>query len=289
MGRVAILGLGLMGGSLGLALRRGGAAPRVYGYARREETRRQALARGVADRVFEDPAEAVRGVETAVLCVPVLAIPELARRCTGAFDRGCVVTDVGSTKAELVREMDRVLRDSPAEFVGSHPIAGSEASGIEASRADLYEGAVVVVTPSPGREHAAARVVSLWESVGARTVILEAGEHDRCIARTSHLPHLVAAMLVSSVDRDGCETVRDLLGKGFRDTTRIAGGSEEIWHDVVRSNRAAVRDELEAFGAVLDRVRRMIEQEDFEGIRAFLAEAGKRRRELNGTGERSSA
>ena len=149
METIAILGTGLMGSSLGLALRKRGAPVRIHAYARRPATREAALNLGIADAVFSDPAEAVRGADIVVLCVPVLTIPKLAKACRAGLKPGVILTDVGSTKACLNKLMAEALAGTGAEFIGSHPICGSEQQGIEAGNADLYEGAMTVVTPPP--------------------------------------------------------------------------------------------------------------------------------------------
>jgi len=315
MKKLAIIGLGLMGGSLGLAVKRRGLVESVCGYARREENRRSALKRGVVDSVFDSAEAAVRDADFVVFCVPVLAIAGLASVCKAHFSNNCVVTDVGSTKANLVSELTPLFKDIPVTFVGSHPIAGSEQSGLDAARADLYDGSVVVVTaeagggaargqrsrrwrdkskacPAPSgvrdqgiedREGSAvAMVAEFWEGLGAEVVVMDPAEHDRIIARTSHLPHLIAAMLVSSVHRDGGDQIRKFCGTGFYDTTRIAGGSEKIWHDIVKSNRSCVSRELGEFREVFDHVKAMIDKGDFDGVRHFLAESRRFRQRFSG-------
>ena len=169
--RVAILGLGLMGGSLGLALRRMPNAPTVCGYARRAATRKLAVKIGAVDEVFATPQDAVRLADIVVICTPVLSIPVLAKACIPALLPTAIVTDVGSTKAQLTSQMASLH----VRFIGSHPIAGSEASGLEASRADLYSGTVVILTP-PGAvdRRAMACLSAMWRSVGARTITIPA-------------------------------------------------------------------------------------------------------------------
>jgi len=280
MKKLTILGLGLMGGSLGLAAKKKKVARVVCGYARREETRREALKRGVVDQVAETPQEAIKGADMVVLCLPVLSIPEIASICLPCFEENCVVTDVGSTKSEIVAQMDKLLRNSKAVFVGSHPIAGSEETGLAAARVDLYEGAAVVVTPVGSKiDKAATAVRRMWEGVGSRVFIMNPNDHDKAIARTSHLPHLAASMLVGTVYRDGNEAWR-LCGTGFRDTTRIAGGSEDLWHDIVKSNRKAVLHELNEFDKILQKVSAMIKKEDFAGLRTFLADNREKRQKF---------
>lgn len=283
MKTIAIVGLGLMGGSLGLAVKRHRLAGAVHGYARRPANRRLALKMGAVDKVWATPEEAVRDADLVVFCLPVLTIPVVLKRCRRFLKPGCVVTDVGSTKAELVRACRRILAHTPAVYVGSHPLAGSEQNGIQAATADLYKGAITVVTPvSAARQErsAVAAVRKLWGGVGARVIAFSPAEHDRLIARTSHLPHLVAAMLVSRLSQVSGKA-DDLCGPGFRDATRIAAGSEDIWHDILKTNRGSVGQELDALARVLSRVRTMIRRKDFEGLRRFLADSRAKRRALN--------
>ena len=267
---VSILGLGLMGGSLGLALRERGLA-RVTGYARRESTRRAAVRGRIVDVCHATPADAVRDADVAVFCTPVLTIPALIRECRDAFRPGCVVTDVGSTKANVQEKAEEALVGSRAVFVGSHPMAGSEKSGLEAARADLYDGAVTAVTQGAGADGAAVdRICRLWWGVGARVVRLAAAEHDALVARTSHLPHLLAALLVKVAGRDRTDEVKAFCGAGFRDATRIAAGSPDMWHDIVKTNHAALIEELRVFGKELDALASMLEQRDYDRVKALL-------------------
>ena len=277
---VAIIGLGLMGGSLGLALRERRVA-RVTGYARRPDTRHLATDGGFVDVCADSPAAAVADADIAVFCTPVLTIPSLIAECREAFRAGCVVTDVGSTKAMVQREAATALAGSRAVFVGSHPMAGSEKSGLDAARADLYDGAIAAVTP--GSDNAATeRVCRLWQAVGSRVVRLEAAEHDALVARTSHLPHLVASLLVSVAGRDPAAAASPFCGPGFRDTTRVAAGSPELWHDIVKSNRDALLTELKILDTELGALTAMLEHGDYEGIKTLLAKGRALRARLVG-------
>lgn len=286
MNRVALMGLGLMGGSLGLALKARGFAGTITAYARRAETRQAALNRGIADAVFDDPAEAVNDVDLAIYCTPILTIPDLIRASLPGLKPGAILTDVGSTKAALCREAATIVEGSGAVFVGSHPVAGSEQQGIEAARANLYEGALVVVTPNqmPEREATDApvtRVKNFWSSLGALVSVVKAEEHDQLMARTSHLPHVVASILAATVGRDEAyPTVGLFCGTGFRDTSRVAEGSPDVWHDIIRTNAQAVVDELKSFRGALDRMVSDMERGDFEAAKAFLADAKEARRKL---------
>ncbi|MFC1497026.1 prephenate dehydrogenase [Verrucomicrobiota bacterium] len=281
MKRLAIIGLGLMGGSLGLAVKKKGLAESVCGYARREENRRDALKQGVVDSVCDRPEDAVKDADLVIFCVPVLVIPELVKICKSSLMDKCVVTDVGSTKAHVVSEVSALLGDSAAEFIGSHPMAGSDQNGLDAARMDLYNDAMVVITPSGSVDaETVTKVKEFWQSLGAEVVSMDPEKHDSIIARTSHLPHLVASMLVSNLVRDNDQEICRFCGSGFRDTTRIAGGSEDIWHDIVKTNKFSVGRELEELGKILKRVKAMIDKDDFDGVRRFLAECRHVRRGL---------
>ncbi len=280
---VAIIGMGLMGGSLGLALRARGVA--VHGYARRPEARAQALAGGFVDTVHETASAAVAGADLVVLCTPVLTMPALAREIRDSLKPGCIVTDVGSTKQWLDDELQEALDGSGAVYVGSHPMAGSEKVGMEAARADLYAGACVIITSDArSRDADVDRLHRFWKSVGASVTVMTPEIHDRMVARTSHLPHLVAALLVATVDRDD-QQVFPFCGPGFRDTTRIAAGSEDVWHDIVKSNATAIRDELDNMRAGIDRLTAMIAAGDFEAVRALLADCRQQREAFRNHGQ----
>lgn len=281
---VAIIGMGLMGGSLGLALRVRGVA--VRGYARRAAARQQALAGGFVDTVYDSASAAVAGADLVVLCTPVLTMPALAREIRAALKPGCIVTDVGSTKQWLDGDLQAALAGSGAVYVGSHPMAGSEKVGMEAARADLYEGACVLVTPGgdPPAMAAGDALRRLWETVGAEVTFITPEAHDRLVARTSHLPHLMAALLVEAVNREG-DWVRGFCGPGFRDTTRIAAGSEDIWHDIVKSNATAIRDELDVLRAGIDDLCGLMDAGDFEAVRAWLADCRRKRETFRNHGQ----
>jgi prephenate dehydrogenase len=282
--RVAILGLGLMGGSLGAALKARGFAGTVTAFARREATRAQALARGFVDAVYEQPAGAVEGADTVVCCVPILSIPAVIAGCRGGLRPGCVVTDVGSTKQALIGPVAQALAGSGAHFVGSHPIAGSERQGIEAASPDLYQGATVVITPDRPEAEGLDAVRRLWAAVGAHGVVMEPGRHDRLLARTSHLPHLAASALALTVGRGGnAGAAAPFCGTGFRDTTRVAEGSPDVWLDIVRTNRLEVVRELKAYRGEIENLMRHLEAEDFDAVYAFL-EQGKTLREMLAAG-----
>ena len=275
MKTIALMGLGLMGSSLGLALKKRGADVNIHAYARRAETRDAALALGAADAVFSDPSEAVKDADLIVFCVPILTIPELAKACLSGLKRGAILTDVGSTKAELSVSMGELLAGTGAVFVGSHPICGSERQGIMAGNAELYEGALTVVTPTANVvEEAVCEVSNLWENAGSTIRVMTPKVHDEILAATSHLPHVIATALVGCVN-DGL-----FCGTGFRDTTRIADGSPEVWSDVVRTNAPALKAALKTFRKRLDEVDALVEAGDGEKLTEWFTAARDHRKDL---------
>ena len=276
---ISIIGLGLMGASLALALRKRGYTGRLVAYARKEATRSEALARGIVDEAFDNPDLAVKEASLVVLCIPVRACADLAAELATMLTPGTLVTDVGSTKGWICRQMSGLL--PPGVFVGSHPIAGSEKQGMEAASADLYEDALTVVaSPLDVPEEAAERVVSLWTSAGARICRMEADDHDRLLARTSHLPHVAAAALAKAIGRDSAQTVGAFCGTGFYDSTRVASGSIDMWHDILMTNAPAVAEELRAFKIAVERVYDDLQAGRLDDVTQFLERARDARAEL---------
>ncbi len=273
---IAILGIGLMGASLSLGLKKRDFTGRILGYARREQTRLQALESGVVDEVFDDPTEAVREADIVVVCVPIWTIAKLAKQIVPALKPGAVVTDVGSTKSELLKIMAPLFKDSGAHFVGSHPIAGSEKTGIEAGDPNLYQGRLTVVCPSEG----ASAISNLWKSVGSEVVEMSPEQHDAMLASTSHLPHMVAAALARSVANGDPEKKADFCGTGFKDTTRVASGSADMWVDIIDTNRAALESELDRFHEELQGLIKILRAGNGDDIRNWLEDAAADRNQI---------
>ncbi len=278
---ISILGLGLMGGSLGLALKKFAPSIRVAGYARREETRVSAISLGAVDEAFPDPVEAARGAGIVIACVPVQTIPRIVRAAIPGLSPGAVMTDVGSTKAKLCAELSAEVSDAGGRFVGAHPIAGSELQGLDAARADLYRGAVVIVTPGENEKDQAALVSRMWATMGATVVSMRPEEHDRMLAKTSHLPHMVAVTLAASVAQGGeFENKSVFCGPGFHDTTRVAAGSPQVWLDILRTNQEGVYRELASFRDHLDQVLSWLDEKDFDALDSFLKASKKAKERL---------
>ncbi len=279
LGKVALLGVGLLGGSLGRALRQRGHAREVVGFARRAETIKECDLAGATDRTTLDLADAVQGADLVVLGTPLGEMAAMARRILPSVPPNAIVTDVGSVKASVVSELEPLLAARGVAFVGSHPMAGGEKSGVLASRSDLFEGATCVITPTAHTvPEALARVRSLWEGVGARVLLLTPEAHDTLVSRSSHLPHIVAAELARFVldPRQPAEQ-RDLCATGFRSTTRIASGSPEMWRDICLANRDAVRRALSDHRDGLLTFENLLAAGDGPGLLEYFSQAKERR------------
>jgi prephenate dehydrogenase len=275
---VTIVGMGLIGGSLGMALREKQVAGRVVGVARRQEAAEKAVALGAADVGSTDPASAAAEAELVVFAVPLLAIPVLAGVVAGGLSPGTIVSDVGSTKAYLESVLPPLL-PARVEYVGGHPMAGSERAGIRHARPDLFAGATYVLTrPAATSAAALERVAAMVMRIGAVSLEMSAGEHDRVVARTSHLPHAAAAALAATAGAALPHgLVSSLAAGGFRDTTRVAGSPPEVWADICLTNADAILGALQDFDERLQGLRRAVSERDGPAIRAFF-EAGREAR-----------
>lgn len=258
--KITLVGVGLLGGSLGLALRRRKLAKEIAGYVRREASIKDCERAKATDYATTDLLAAVSGADLIVLCTPLAQMKSLVKQMLPALKRGAIVTDVGSVKGSVVKDVEALVHKAGAHFVGSHPMAGGEKQGVLASRADLFECAICVVTPTRKTNPAALRKVgALWKDVGARLLRTSPDEHDVLVSRSSHLPHLVAAMLVNLVlDPKLPKEQAKLCATGFRDTTRIASGSPEMWRDILLANRAALRVTLDQFVRELQHVQALL-------------------------------
>jgi prephenate dehydrogenase len=269
--QLSIVGVGLLGGSVAKAARSGGLARRIVGVGRDPERLRPAVDDGTLDTAVTDLEAGVREADVILLAAPVLAIEGLLERVWGAAANGALITDVGSTKRNIVRAAERLAVTRPLGFVGSHPLAGSEQAGYRVARADLFRGATVVVTPTEKTELAALKTTTeLWEALGARVTSLDPETHDRTVAAISHLPHLIACALVDGAGRVEPGAL-ELAARGFRDTTRIAGGDPDMWTEIFLANRDALTAGIEAFRQALGDLQRVIDSGRADALRAELA------------------
>ncbi len=282
--RTAIIGIGLIGGSFALAAKRAGIVETVVGVARSDETLQAALEIGAADEVTTDPAQAVRGADLVYIAVPVGATRSVFEQIRDVLEPGALVTDAGSTKREVMQAAAELLPDQVA-FIGGHPMAGSEQSGVRAARADLFEGAAYYLTPSEATtQDELDHMLALVRVLGARPDVKAADYHDRLMAATSHLPHLAAAALAGTVHRltSGHKELGNFLGTGFTDTTRLAEGSPEIWRDILMSNADNLGDSVEELIAALQALAAALHEADSDACERLLIEARQARRRLTG-------
>jgi prephenate dehydrogenase len=265
---LTIVGVGLIGGSVALAAKRRGLAKCVIGAGRHQERLARALTLGAIDKAYTDVNAAVHQSELAVFCTPVDQIAEQVLAAAAGCSPTTVLTDAGSTKAQIVRKVESQMAGDKA-FVGSHPLAGSEKSGVEHADASLFEGRLTIVTQTP-RTNARAleRVKEFWQGLGSRTCLMDPEEHDRALALTSHLPHLVASALAGILPRE----LHKLTATGFQDTTRVAMGDPSIWTAIFSQNPAALLEALQRLERRLDEFRVALSDADLAALDALLAQ-----------------
>ena len=269
--QLAIVGVGLLGGSVAKAARLGGLAHRIVGIGRDAGRLRPALDDGTLDLAVTELDAGVREADFVLLAAPVLTIEGLLERVWRAAPDGALITDVGSTKRNIVRAAERLAATRSLSFVGSHPLAGSEQAGYRVARADLFRGATVVVTPTEATELGALKkTTEFWEALGARVSSLDPETHDRTVAAISHLPHLIACALVDGAARVEPSAL-ELAARGFRDTTRIAAGDPDMWTEIFLANRDALSATVEAFREALADLQRTIDAGQADALRAVLA------------------
>jgi prephenate dehydrogenase len=282
LGTVTIFGMGLIGGSIGLALRARRLAARVVGIGRSLERLQTAIERGAADAVTTDLAEGLADADVVILCSTVSHILATIPDALRLLPPGAVLTDVGSTKEQIV-----LAAGGAPYFVGGHPMAGSERAGIEAATATLFEKATWAVTPHPTNDPDAVRTVqALAEVLGANVLVVPPATHDAMVAITSHLPHVLSSALMRQARATAAEH-RDtprLAAGGFADMTRIAASSPEIWRDICLSNRGAVLAALRAYRAELDVIEQAVADSDAAAIESFFAAGADAKRSWPGRG-----
>ena len=271
---ITVIAPGLLGVSILHSLRRKSPDIKLKAYARREESRLIISGERLADEVYANAADACRDSDLIILCTPINAMADIARQILPVLKAGAVVTDVGSVKAPVHAALSPILKGK-AHWIGSHPMAGGENSGIEAAREDLFAKAITVLTPTPDANGDALHKLRVfWELLGSKTITLTPEIHDSYVAQISHLPHLLAAVLVNSVAPESLQVV----GPGFRDSTRIAAGPPDMWVDILAANNRAVISALKKLQAELAATLALLEQADHAGLRDFLATAAKKRR-----------
>ena len=278
--KITIVGVGLLGGSIGLAVKRRKLAREVAGFVRRSASLKDCEKAGAVDYATTDLLATVSSADLVILCTPLAQMRPLAKQFLPALKRGAIITDVGSVKAGVVRELESLIQKSGAHFVGSHPMAGAEKTGVAAARENLFESAVCVLTPTKKSNAAAVRKLEqFWKSLGARVLKLDAVQHDLLVGRSSHLPHVVAATLANLVlNPANPKTQEALCATGFRDTTRIASGSPEMWRDIALANRKNLAKSVDGFISELQKLQRILKKPDAKAV-AKIFETAKLRRD----------
>ena len=277
--KITIIGVGLLGGSIGLAVKRRRLAREVAGFVRRRASLKDCEKAGAVDFATTDLLMAVSGADLVIFCTPLSQMRSRVVEMLPALKRNAIVTDVGSVKAGVVRELESLVEKSGAHFVGSHPMAGAEKTGVLASRADLFVDAICVLTPTKKSNAAAVRKLeAFWKSLGARTLRLAPEQHDALVSHSSHLPHIVAAALANLVLAPARPEFQSALcANGFRDTTRIASGSPEMWRDIALANRKNLTKSLATFVVWLQTFRRVLKAGNAKAVSRFLETAKARR------------
>ncbi|MBI1260537.1 MAG: prephenate/arogenate dehydrogenase family protein [Rhizobiales bacterium] len=291
-GRVALIGLGLIGGSLAYAIKRAGLADHIVGYARSKETRDRALELGFIDSACESAADAARGADLVVLCTPVGTYGDLAAAIEPVLKKGVTVSDVGSVKNAVVRDVGPFIPDG-VHFIPGHPIAGTEQSGPDAGFAELFDGRWCILTPVPGtNQEALEKFSAFWRACGSQVDTMEPKHHDLVLAIVSHLPHLIAYNIVGTADDLETVTKSEVIkysASGFRDFTRLASSDPTMWRDICLNNKDAVLEMLGRFTEDLAALQRSIRWGDGDALYNLFDRTRNVRRLIIEAGQDSAA
>ncbi len=277
IGKLVIIGVGLIGGSFALALRQAGMVQHIIGIGRNPKNMHRALERGVIDETTMDYATALNDADLVFLAMPVGQTELILTNIAPHLSSHTIVTDAGSTKQDVIAAAIKHLKSEHiANFVPGHPIAGTENSGVAAAQVDLYQGKHVVLTPlEQTRSHAIETVTQLWQACGAKVSIMPADEHDQILAITSHLPHILAFTMMRYLHHStgNSESLLRFAGSGFRDFTRIAGSSPEMWRDICLANRDELLKQIDAYQTELKAVQQLIEEKDQDELEQIFYQA----------------
>jgi len=277
--KIVIFGVGLIGGSVALALKKAGDHAQIVGVGRTGASLQHALDLGVIDHATNNIAEALKNADIILIAAPVAQTPVILNAIKPHLDKTTVITDAGSTKSDVLNCARTILSEQFSQFVGGHPIAGAEKSGAAAAMHDLYFNKSVVLTPTTDTNpEALSQVRTLWEKCGAQVSQMTAETHDGIFAAVSHLPHLLAFALVDDIAaRPNAEQLFSFAASGFRDFTRIAGSHPEMWRDITLANKTALLKEITAFENELSQLKQLLNNEDGEGLQALFERASKAR------------
>ncbi|MCI0469476.1 MAG: prephenate dehydrogenase/arogenate dehydrogenase family protein [Nitrospirae bacterium] len=277
--KAAIIGVGLLGASLALALKERGICKDIYGCGRREDNLRSAMAKGIISGYSLDVRSATADADLVALSTPVGAFKEIAEKIKGALKKGAIVTDVGSVKGQMVYELESQMPEG-AYYIGSHPIAGSDKSGIDDARADLFNNALCIITPTKNSDvEAVEKISSLWIRIGCSVERMDAFKHDEIYGAVSHLPHIVAYALVNALNDVNPDYIR-YAGQGFKDTTRIALSSPEMWRDIAVFNKENLLKLTQVFRDNIKKMEALLQSSDSKGIEREIERAQALRKRL---------
>jgi prephenate dehydrogenase len=273
--RITIIGAGLIGGSLAQAIKESGSAAEVRGYFRKESSLRKAKKLNILDGCYRDLKRALLGADLVILATPVQSIIEIGSKIKELLAQDAVITDAGSTKAEIVAKLGRLY---PKNFIGAHPLAGSEKKGLEHADPKLFKDKVTILTPTDkSSKDTLKRLRSFWKGLGAKVVVLDPKSHDKLLSKISHLPHILMYPLLDII----AEEELRLASSGFRDATRIAASDSKIWSDIILSNRKNILKDIDSYIKKLQSYGRVIERGLEKELQSLIAEAARKRRELN--------
>lgn len=280
--RLLIAGAGLMGGSLGLALKKNGFASHIVGWSRREQSLQRAQTCGAIDSYETSLHKAVQAVDCVVIATPTQLTEKILIDVVRLVDSSVAVTDVASVKGNLAQALEQEFNVVPDNVVLGHPICGSEKSGVDYATADLYQQQNVVLIQKDSNSQAFSLVESMWQSVGANILPMHVEEHDRVLALTSHLPHMLAyAFMNQLIDANNSSDVFSLSGGGFRDFTRIAASDAVMWSEIVLANKVQLLAAIDDFGVHLEQLKQALEREDAEQLKALFTTARRAREGLD--------
>ena len=275
MKKLVIFGVGLIGGSVALAVKKAGFVTHIVGIGRSDKSLHEALNLGVIDAAQTNVGAAINAADMVLIAAPVAQTKVILQSIKAHLNSQTIITDAGSTKGDVLANAREVLGDQFNQFVGGHPIAGAEKTGVSAANGDLFLGKNVVLTPTPETNiHALASIVELWQKCGAKVSEMSAENHDAIFAAVSHLPHLLAFALVHDIaSRPNAEELFSFAASGFRDFTRIAGSSPEMWRDISLANKTALLGEISAFEKELSQLKQLLVSEDGASLQALFERA----------------
>ena len=276
---IAIIGVGLIGGSFALALKKHGFKGKITGMGRNKKNLSKAKKLGIIDSYTTEFTEGVKDADLIMLAVPVGQFETILKNIRQNLKKGAIVTDVGSVKAQIVKKLEPLM-PKDVYFVGAHPIAGKECSGVTCASADLYQNAKCIITPGQDTNNTALKkVIGLWRTVGAKTMLMDPEEHDVIFSAVSHLPHVVAYALINGILKVD-EAILHHGGKGLRDMTRIAKSPAGLWRDICSHNKKNILKSLKMFSSSISHITKLIERSDWKGLEKEFIKAREARQPL---------